>query len=61
MQEGFILDVADGGRKASSWICGPPETTTWSFGVKIKGKEQYPIWSFRCSKCGFLESYAREG
>jgi hypothetical protein len=57
---GFILEMTEAGRQVSSWVNGPPETTTWSFGVKIKDKEQYPVQSFRCSKCGYLESYARQ-
>ena len=54
MQVGFILEMTEAGRQVSSWVSGAPETTTWSFGVKIKDKEQYPIQSFRCSKCGYL-------
>jgi hypothetical protein len=59
MQEGFILEVTESGRAVSSWVGGKPEFPWTSFGVRIKGKEQLPIQSFRCTKCGFLESYAR--
>ena len=60
MQIGFILEMSEAGRQVSSWVSGAPETSTWSFGVKIKDKELCPIQSFRCSKCGYLESYARK-
>ncbi len=60
MQEGFILDVSEGDRLVSSWVGGKPEASFWALGAKIKGKEQYPIQSFRCTKCGYLESYAKE-
>jgi len=59
MQEGFILDWTEGGRLASSWVAGKPEASFW-MGTKIDGKEQHHIQSFRCTKCGYLESYARE-
>jgi hypothetical protein len=29
-------------------------------GTKIRGKEQLEIHTFRCPKCGFLESYAHQ-
>ena len=39
------------------WISGPPERSFWA-GVKTVGKMQFPVQSFRCKQCGFLESYA---
>ena len=59
MQEGFILDAAQNEHKVSRWIAGKPESSFWT-GTKTKGKDQYRIQSFRCSRCGYLESYARE-
>ena len=29
-------------------------------GLKTKGRESYPVRSYRCEKCGYLEFYARE-
>ena len=60
MQPGFILEQTEAGRQVTHWVGGVPESPVWSFGVKIKNKEHYPIQSFRCSTCGFLESYAKE-
>ncbi len=57
MDEGFILDNTYGARLQSEWIEGEPERSRW-VGIKVKGKEQLPVVSFRCSRCGFLESYA---
>ena len=60
MQEGFIPDKTHGGGQVvSRWIAGVPEWSFWQ-GTKISGKEQYPVQSFRCSRCGFLESYAND-
>jgi hypothetical protein len=58
MTEGFILDFKDGGsRGVSNWIAGVPEKAWW--GIKIRGKAQHEIQTWRCGRCGFLESYAK--
>jgi hypothetical protein len=60
MQEGFILDAKHDARfRVSSWVAGKPEKSFWE-GTKVDGKEQHHIQSFRCTCCGYLESYARE-
>jgi hypothetical protein len=59
MEEGFVLDRTHGANLQSSWIEGPPETSFWT-GLKMKGREQIPVTTFRCSKCGYLESFAVE-
>jgi len=59
MTEGFVLDVNQGGsRTASAWVEGPPEKSLW-LGVKVRGKVKYDIQTWRCTRCGFLESYAK--
>jgi len=57
MEEGFILDNTHGARLQSEWIEGAPEISWWT-GIKLRGKEQHPIVTFRCARCGYLESYA---
>ena len=53
-----ILDLGDqNSRQTSTWISGPPEPSFWT-GLKMKGKHQREIRTFRCVRCGFLESYA---
>jgi predicted nucleic-acid-binding Zn-ribbon protein len=59
MRVGFVVDMSDSGRLVPKWIAGEPETPFWSFGAKISDKEQHPVQTFRCSMCGYLESYAR--
>ena len=59
MQEGFIPDATYGGQQVLRWVVGKPEPSIWS-GTKIAGKDLHSIQSFRCVKCGYLESYARE-
>ena len=58
MQEGFIRDLMHGnGHAVSRWIAGSPVPSFWT-GTKINDKEQHPIQSYRCTSCGYLESYA---
>lgn len=57
MEGGFILDNTYGARLQSEWVEGAPERSRWT-GVKLTGKELLPILTFRCARCGYLESYA---
>lgn len=47
-----------GGIHVSAWVEGPPEKSFWT-GTKVPAEKRIPIGTFRCPKCGFLESYAR--
>jgi len=58
MEDGFLLDSTDASRVQTKWVQGAPEESRWGMGVKLKGRLQLPIATFRCTKCGFLESYA---
>jgi len=58
MEQGYVLEIGDGNfRSAARWIAGPPERSML-FGTKVKDREQHAIQSFRCTRCGYLESYA---
>jgi hypothetical protein len=57
MAEGFVLDKTHGGAGVSSWVDGVPVSSAWT-GVNLKGREQLLIATWRCGRCGFLESYA---
>jgi hypothetical protein len=43
--------------RQSAWIDGAPEPSFWS-GLKLKGHQRLPVTTYRCSACGYLESYA---
>lgn len=58
MEEGFIADFTYGGIATSKWVEGEPEDSFWT-GTKTKGKRQVEVLTFRCSSCGYLESYAK--
>ena len=58
MTEGFILDADQGGgRTVSAWVEGAPEKR-W-YGLKLGKKAKHDIQTWRCGRCGFLESYAK--
>jgi hypothetical protein len=58
--EGFILERGHGnGKSVSSWVAGKPEKSLWT-GLQIGDRMVCQIASFRCTGCGFLESYAQE-
>lgn len=58
MEEGYVLELADGNRRrVSQWIEGEPEKSFW-FGLKTDGHEQHPITAYRCTRCGLLQHYA---
>ncbi len=59
MVQGFIFDRADGGvRRVIKWVEGAPQTAFWTV-TKVPEEKCVPVGTFRCSVCGFLESYAR--
>lgn len=61
MQEGFILELGhSNARKVSRWVSGAPVRSFW-MGVSVSDKVQYDVKTYRCGKCGFLESYAGRG
>ncbi|MDQ3010272.1 MAG: PF20097 family protein [Acidobacteriota bacterium] len=57
MEEGFVLDQTHGGATVSHWVEGEPENSIWT-GVKTKDRENLAVKTFRCDRCGYLESYA---
>ena len=59
MVQGFIFDRADGGQcRVINWVEGAPDKAFWTV-TKIPEEKCVPVGTFRCSVCGFLESYAR--
>lgn len=56
---GFLLELKDSNQKApTEWIEGAVEKA-W-YGVKIRGRRRLAVETFRCGRCGHLESYAPE-
>jgi len=58
MEEGFLLEKGDAGvLSPGNWVGGKPEKSLLH-GVSLKGRALYEITTFRCTSCGYLESYA---
>ena len=57
MEEGYIVDETYGGRQVSTWIEGAPLRSFWT-GVRRRGLREHMTQSWRCTACGFLETYA---
>jgi predicted Zn-ribbon and HTH transcriptional regulator len=57
MIEGFVMDNTYGTLAVSAWVEGAPKKSIW-VGVKLDGQKPIEIETWRCGKCGFLESYA---
>jgi hypothetical protein len=58
---GFIFECEN--HKLDTWVEGPPKKSWWGGfwgGVTAPKEKRISIGTFRCSKCGFLESYARQ-
>ena len=59
MAQGFIVDFHAGGQRlVSNWVEGAPEKSFWHR-TDAPADRSVPVGTFRCSACGFLESYAR--
>lgn len=57
MEAGFLLDASQRGYDQQRWTVGEPEPSFW-MGLKLKKDSVLPVATFRCPKCGYLESYA---
>ena len=57
MEDGFLVDHTYGTAAASEWVEGPVEASFWT-GVKLRGRERRRVSTWRCLRCGYLESYA---
>lgn len=58
MESGFMLDLGHGNLKhLPIWIAGEPERGFWT-GLKTNDRANLEVRTYRCPKCGLLESYA---
>ncbi len=60
MNEGFILDYRHHNSPGSQqWVEGKVERY-WFRALKLRGRRRLPVVTARCSRCGYLESFANE-
>lgn len=58
MEEGFLKDEGYGVTHPGKWVEGRVEDSFWT-GIKTSGRKQVQVMTYRCTACGFLESYAK--
>ena len=57
MTEGFLIDNQRQAVRGVQWAEGAP--SYWFLDVlRMKGRTRLPVESWRCRKCGLLESFA---
>ena len=58
MERGYIIDEGQGGsRKLQTYVAGQPQKSFWA-GLSLRGKDRLDVTTYRCQRCGYLESYA---
>lgn len=60
MERGYVADIGYGAVFQSGWTPGEPEPRRIVGGIKWRKGDNVSIVTYRCSGCGYLESYARE-
>ncbi len=58
MEEGHLLESGLGALGVMRWIAGAPARSSVLGVLRVPREKQRKVSSFRCSKCGYLESYA---
>ena len=58
MSDGFVLDRGSyDSLNLQKWVEGEPVKSFWT-GYQTEDRELYGVKTYRCERCGFLESYA---
>ena len=58
MEPGFIVDEGYGKKVVSTWVAGEPQKGFWT-GLRVRTKDRVDVATYRCRRCGYLESYAQ--
>jgi DNA-directed RNA polymerase subunit M/transcription elongation factor TFIIS len=58
MELGYIIDhTQHGSSVVQTWFAGKPEKSFWT-GLQTEKRDHRQVVTFRCTRCGYLESYA---
>lgn len=57
MEVGVLIDNNQGSYARTTWVSGMPDYSVW-MGLKLKGHTRLESVTYRCTRCGYLESYA---
>lgn len=59
MSEGFVVDRGHANAQSvQKWVEGEPVKSFW-YGLATRGRDAFAVESWRCERCGYLESYAK--
>jgi hypothetical protein len=59
MEQGFVIETQRPGQDTfEQWVEGRPKRDKWFGGLDTSEKRILPIRTYRCVRCGYLESYA---
>ncbi len=56
MEQGFVPEAKDASTRVEMWVEGAPQKKWW--GISFHGRRRLEIETWRCGRCGYLESYA---
>jgi hypothetical protein len=59
MEQGFVADATHPHRysQLAVWYSGAPTRSFWG-GLNLRDRTRFYVQTWRCSECGYLESYA---
>ena len=57
MDAGYTINITNQVKAVPKWAPGEPVRSIWT-GFKVKAADLKDISSYRCRRCGYLESYA---
>jgi hypothetical protein len=60
MERGFIPDEFRDRNEVTVWVRGTPERSPTTSAIELAGRQMWQVATYRCSNCGYLESYAQE-
>ena len=57
MEPGFVVNEGYGKKLVATWAAGEPQKGFWT-GLRVRAKDRVEVATYRCRRCGYLESYA---
>jgi len=57
MEAGYTIAVTNKNKAVPNWAPGEPVKSIWT-GFKVKKADLLEVSTYRCRRCGYLESYA---
>ncbi|HVF65194.1 MAG TPA: hypothetical protein VNE58_14475 [Casimicrobiaceae bacterium] len=61
MEAGFTIDRGDlDVQREAMWASGDPKRSIWAMSAAGNDARKFAMTTYRCERCGYLESYATE-